>query len=57
MEQIDKVGRVFRQPVGGLDVAQRGGRALVADKGALAVPAAVAEPLFDDLLAGDLIVP
>ena len=57
MQDIEQFGRVFGQPVIGLNVAKLGRRPPVADDRAFAVLFAVAEPLRQDALAGDLVMP
>ena len=55
MQHVEQFSRVFGQPVIGLDVAKLGGRPPVADNWPLAVFLAVAEPLRQHPLAGDLV--
>jgi len=54
MEQIDQLGRVIGAPGRGLDLLQRGGSP-GAHRGALPVPATVAEPLVQHIDPGDVI--
>ncbi len=57
MQNVQQLGGVLRRPGGGPDVAERRGRAAVADEGPGAVAAAVGEPLRQHPLARHLVGP
>lgn len=57
MQDVEEFGRVFGQPVVQLNVAERGRGSAVANDRPLAVLLAVAEPLRQHPLAGNLVLP
>lgn len=57
IQEVEKVGGVFRQPVVRLSLVERRWRPAVADDRAATVAPAVAESVPQHLLAGDFVVP
>ena len=57
VEEVDQVAGVLGEPMVGLDVAERRGRAAVADDRARAVALAIAEPLAQHVHARDVVGP
>ncbi len=57
MQHVQQFGRVFGEPAFGLNIAERRRRTPITNLRALAVPATVAKPLRQDVLARDLISP
>ena len=57
VEEVQQVLGIFGEPAVGLDFFQRRGRPPVADHRLGAVAPAVAEPLVEHILAGNLVIP